>query len=189
MVLSPAPLFDLFQHLAHADQLVVENLPGHIEQPEKRRIRDGVDHAGPGFLSAHNIAMAEHGQLLRDVGLFEIQRRAQFVHALGPFPQAIEDADTHGVSEGFEKFCFEVGELLWHANMQLFAYIKRPPEASQGVRSQTGAALQKSLWRGFGAIPISGVREGASLCRRARGVCRRAPPVRFLPTAHCARSE
>src|SRR5574337_374199 len=60
----------LLKHPANADQVVVENLPGRVEQLKDGRVADGIVDIRPLFAGRHNPLIAQHAELLGGVGGF-----------------------------------------------------------------------------------------------------------------------
>ena len=74
MWLFAAPSFPNFrQHFPHPQQVVAENFLGHVQQLENSTVRNRIKHTAARLPANHQISSAKNGQLLRDVGLFNLE--------------------------------------------------------------------------------------------------------------------
>ena len=62
------------QQILSADQMVVENLPGRLQELADQGISHGVSNADALFRARHNVAGAQHGELLRYDRLIDAKR-------------------------------------------------------------------------------------------------------------------
>ena len=108
---------NLFKHAAHADEVVIEDLFGRIEQFEYAFVGHGVIDVRAFFTSDDDISVAQYGKLLRGVSLLDLKTLADFVDGQLTVSQGIKDRDSQGVSQSFEKVCLEFTELLSHSSL------------------------------------------------------------------------
>jgi len=63
---------NLLEHVAHADQMIVENAFGYIEKLEQGPVRNGVIRVAAGFPANDNVAHSQDRKLLKDVRLLNL---------------------------------------------------------------------------------------------------------------------
>jgi hypothetical protein len=91
--------------------MVVENLPGNVQQVKQLWISNGVVDILAVLPGGQNVAGPQHSQLLGEIALLYLQASAQIIYAYLASSEFVQDADTKRVCESFEKFGFELAEL------------------------------------------------------------------------------
>src|SRR5262245_59075238 len=112
---APCFALELAEHGPGADEVVVEDAPGHVEQLPDRAVADGVADGRALLAGGHDVLAAQHGELLRHRGLVDAERGLQLLHAVVAGSQDLQDADTERVSQGLEELRLEPLQLVRRA--------------------------------------------------------------------------
>src|SRR5829696_3569104 len=119
---------NLFQHAAHANEVVIEDFFSRIKQFEYAFVAHGVIDVRAFFTGDDDISVAQYSKLLRGVSLLDIKTLADFVDGQLTVSQGIKNGDSQGVSQSLEEVCLEFTELLSHStpcSSQSYDSIKR----------------------------------------------------------------
>src|SRR5215208_7435296 len=82
---------NLFKHATHADEVVIEDFFGRIEQLKYAFVAHGVIDVCAFFTSDHDISVAQYSKLLRGVSLLDLKTLADFVHGQLAVSQRIKN--------------------------------------------------------------------------------------------------
>ncbi len=99
--------------------MVIEDMPRVIEQTEDGGIAYGVKDVLAFLAAGHDVAFAEHCQLLRQRALLDLEPRAELIDPNFSAPKLVQDPDPDRMGESPEELRRELGQL-WH--MQIFKY-------------------------------------------------------------------
>src|SRR3954453_23560769 len=103
---------NLFQHVLHAYQLIVEDLLRDIQKSEHRRVHYRVIDAEAFLASNNDVPAAQYRQLLRYGALLYTQPGAQLVHAGLAVPQRIDDGDPQRMRQRLEELRLKCSNIL-----------------------------------------------------------------------------
>jgi hypothetical protein len=92
--------------------MIVENATGNLEEVVDQRIAHHIADGRPLLARDDDVLRAQDGELLRDDGLFEVERLLQFLDAALAAHECLEDADAHRVGECPEEFGLECLKVL-----------------------------------------------------------------------------
>jgi hypothetical protein len=102
---------ELAEHLSHSDKLLVEDLPGYIEQAKDIWIADRVENVETILAGGDEIAAAEDGELLGQRALLRVQPFAKIAYSQFTIPQLIHYPYSQRVCESFKKLGFEGAQI------------------------------------------------------------------------------
>jgi hypothetical protein len=92
--------------------MVVENPARHVKQIAHGLVAELVSD-GEAFLSARNdVLIPEHGELLGDNRLIDVQRRLQLLHGVASTDEKFQDSDPKRVPECAKELGFERLQLI-----------------------------------------------------------------------------
>src|SRR5438445_526587 len=118
----PRLLAQRLQHRVAAGELRVEHLARDVEQRAHARVAYGVADRRA-FLPGHDHVLgAEHGELLRDRGLIEIESGLELLHRALAATEDLEETDADGMGQRLEELRLEHLELGGGAGHETHEY-------------------------------------------------------------------
>src|SRR5690242_1337079 len=167
----------LLEHGLRADEMVVEDAAGDVEQVPDGSVADGVAHAGALLAGLDDVLGPQHRELLGHGGLVETEGLLELVHGPAAPDEDLEDPDADRVGESLEELRLEDLELpaasgLLHANYLIYVYIGFCQEdGGAGSRPRTGLRAGR-----LGQAPTRAITASAN-----SAVPRVPPRSRVLP--------
>src|SRR6266542_5660802 len=101
----------LTEHRLGADEMVVEDPPGDLEQFPQGGVAGRVADGRPLLAGLHDVLGPQHGELLGDGGLVDTEGLLELVNAPLARDEDLEDPDADRVRESLEEFRLEGLEL------------------------------------------------------------------------------
>ncbi len=90
--------------------------PKQVEDLEEDGIADGVVDLIAHLAMAEDLAASEDGQMLRQVGLFDVQGVLEAPCGEFTLPEGLDDRDTGRVGERLKDVGFELSNGVWHSD-------------------------------------------------------------------------
>jgi len=88
--------------------MIVENVPGYIEEFEHGLVTDRIIDIRTFFARYQDISGSKDGELLGCICRLDIEPLADFINRQFSIPQSIKNRNPKWVRQRFEEFCFEV---------------------------------------------------------------------------------
>ena len=95
------------KQVLNVDQVIIEDVFCHIEQPEDCRISHRIEDVLSFLPADDKIAASHNRQLLGKRALLDLQLRAEFINANFPCAERVKDGDSQRMRKGFKEFSFE----------------------------------------------------------------------------------
>jgi len=99
------------EHGFHINQVVIEDLPCHIEELEYGLVADGVVNVRPVFASDDDIPDSEYGKLLRQGALLYSKAGAKVVDAGFAIAKFVQHGNAQRMSKRLEEFRLEPAQV------------------------------------------------------------------------------
>jgi hypothetical protein len=109
---------NLLEHATDANEVVVEDLFGCIEQLEDRFVTHRIVDVRTLLPCYDNISVPQDSELLRRVGLLNIETLTNLVDGQFAIAKTIKNRYSQRMSQRLKKLRFEVTQLLPHSNLQ-----------------------------------------------------------------------
>ena len=93
----------LAEQSSRADEMIVEDPAGDVEQITDQRVAQRVSHRQSFLLRRHDVLVPQHGQLLRDDRLLQRQRVLELLHGAAAAHEDFQDPDPGGMSQVLER--------------------------------------------------------------------------------------
>src|SRR6185312_14225417 len=111
------------EHCLRADEVIVEDATGHLQQIPQGGVAHGVAHRGPLLPGLDDVLGPQDRELLGDGGLVDAEGLSELVHAPLASHEHLEDPDADRVGECLEELGLEHLELPDRGRLPLHVHI------------------------------------------------------------------
>src|SRR2546426_2792225 len=134
------------EHRLGADELVVDDPPGDVEQLAQRLVADRVADRRALPARADDVLGAEDRELLRHRRLVEVEDRLQLPHATLADAQELEDPDADRMREGLEELGLEGLQLRGRRRRGHEDFLYQNISISSSYRATRGTPRWSASW-------------------------------------------